>query len=239
MRRPIPALLLSFLALTAVTAPAAQAAGPQVNNGTPIYWCTSAKPVCTQAITTIQAPPKRIYRAKLICWEDNRTQAPYTYGRWFYVNVNRTVGYVNAESVRNQVSTPPCGNFPALRATNWALDRVGQEVYADLCLGFVYDAYVQTGGKIGGPTGPDVSAWDWYNSSKRLPSRRHADDPWPPRGSLAFWKPDAYNAYGHVAISLGNGMTVSTSERTTTAVHLMSIADRNQSKPYAGYYKQP
>ena len=50
-----------------------------------------------------------------------------------------------------------------------------------------------------------------------------------------FWAPDAYNANGHVAISIGNGWAVSTLKRSSTNIHLMNIADRNATKPYLGW----
>lgn len=206
-----------------------------------MYWCTSASATCTTSFATINTGnAQRVFVAKMICYEDNRGQAPYHYNRWFLINANHTIGYVNAESVRNQVSVRLCSNYRDIRATNWALDRVGQDIYHDgpngLCLKFVYDAYWYTGTKLPGPTGPLVSAWQWYTAQD--PARRHDGDLYPPRGALVFWQPDSWNPDGHVAISLGNGWTVSTMERSTTVVHLLNIAERNASgKPYGGYWR--
>lgn len=42
-------------------------------------------------------------------------------------------------------------------------------------------------------------------------------------------------ADGHVAISLGNGTAVSTTERSFNGIHVLNIVDRNRTKPYAGW----
>jgi hypothetical protein len=42
-----------------------------------------------------------------------------------------------------------------------------------------------------------------------------------------FWDATPNNSAGHVAISEGNGMTVSTDERSYPGVHEMTIANRN------------
>jgi surface antigen len=65
----------------------------------------------------------------------------------------------------------------------------------------------------------------------------------PPVGALVFWNKDSYNPYGHVALSIGAWRTISTSEREhsggATTIHVMSILERNQTKPYLGYMKMP
>ena len=45
----------------------------------------------------------------------------------------------------------------------------------------------------------------------------------------------AWPADGHVAISIGSGYAISTTERSVTGVHVFQIAYRNATKPYGGY----
>jgi hypothetical protein len=64
----------------------------------------------------------------------------------------------------------------------------------------------------------------------------HHKDGTPPFGATVWWDGTPGYPDGHVAISLGDGTAISTTERQYTGVHIMSIAERNQTKPYAGWY---
>jgi cell wall-associated NlpC family hydrolase len=63
--------------------------------------------------------------------------------------------------------------------------------------------------------------WNTYSGAKNPPSDT------PPAGALVFWDATPNNSAGHVAISEGNGMAVSTDERSYPGVHEMTIANRN------------
>jgi hypothetical protein len=52
-----------------------------------------------------------------------------------------------------------------------------------------------------------------------------------------FWWGTSGYPDGHVALSVGGGFAISTEERSSSTVHVLSIADRNAyPKPYAGWF---
>jgi surface antigen len=109
-------------------------------------------------------------------------------------------------------------------AVAWTQAQMGSAAYDGLCLQFVGDAYSQAGIDLHAQANDASSAasfWNTYGGTKYPPSDT------PPRGALVFWGPTDSNPYGHVAISEGNGMAISSMERSYTGVHEMTIAYRN------------
>jgi hypothetical protein len=125
-----------------------------------------------------------------------------------------------------QGSGTPCtleqtGSSAAQTAVAWAQSQIGSPGYEYLCLQFTNDAYHQAGVELTTLAGDSYSAqtfWDSYNGTKYAPSAN------PPAGALVFW---SSGDDGHVAISEGNGMAVSTYERSYHGVHEMTIANRD------------
>jgi cell wall-associated NlpC family hydrolase len=110
-------------------------------------------------------------------------------------------------------------------AVAWAQAQAGSTAWDGLCLQFVGDAYSQAGIDLHGQasdTSSAVSFWDTYSGAKYPPSDA------PPKGALVFWGATDSNPYGHVAISDGNGMALSSEERSYSGVHELTIAYRNQ-----------
>lgn len=118
-------------------------------------------------------------------------------------------------------------------AVSWAQAQEGSTQWDSLCLQFVSDAYSQAGVDISAQAGAHDSAidyWNTYTGTKNPPSEA------PPAGALVFWSATDSNPYGHVAISEGNGMAVSSYERSYTGVHEMTIANRdNQGYTQVGW----
>jgi LGFP repeat len=112
-------------------------------------------------------------------------------------------------------------------ALNWAAGYLGTDAYDSWCLQFVHDAYKQAGKDIGG--GYSAATYASAHRSQLSTSTT------PPPGALVFWWGTPGYPDGHVALSVGGGWTISTSERSSYSVHVMSIADRNATKPYAGW----
>jgi cell wall-associated NlpC family hydrolase len=106
-------------------------------------------------------------------------------------------------------------------AVAWAADQHGSTAWDGLCLQFVGDAYDAAGldlSALRGDGSTAISYWNTYTGVKHPPSSD------PPTGALVFW--DDGNAYGHVAISTGQGKALSSRERGITGVHYMTISAR-------------
>lgn len=113
---------------------------------------------------------------------------------------------------------------------SWARARLSQDIYDGYCLEFVVDAYSQGGGANIGAADSAVAYWSGHASLQ------HPGDTNPPYGALVFWGATSANAYGHVGISLGDGTVISSYEESTHAIHIFSIADRNNAGyPYLGW----
>jgi hypothetical protein len=120
------------------------------------------------------------------------------------------------------------------KAVAWAWAKVNRAVYQHLCLQFVVDAYQYgqgwhlTGGPYDTPRHKAVAADWWYSRSSK---DQHKQDVNPPRGALVLWDHAAAgDGSGHIALSLGGGLAVSTQFGNTAAVHVIRIAD------YPRYY---
>jgi len=86
-------------------------------------------------------------------------------------------------------------------------------------------------------------AYDAVDYWHAHPDAQHRGDDNPPRGALVFWGATSTNAYGHVGISLGGGLIISTaSYPKTTAnpddVHIFSLAARG-ARAYLGWMAPP
>ena len=132
--------------------------------------------------------------------------------------VDKAVGWANA---RQQLSP---------KTHNAAVDGhdARNNQYNNYCLQFVYDAYAAGGKNIG--SAPTAVAW--WNAH---PANRHPSDVNPPRGALVFWGATPTNSAGHVALALGDGTAISTGERSWLDIHVLTIVDRNRTRPYLGW----
>lgn len=214
--RILLAAMLSALGLIVIAAPA-QAGTSIINGSGGVYHCTSTAAPCTSAFTSFGKGAG----LSMVCWRDDRwATGTYRSNRWFFVRFDTgTEGYVHSSKVARQTSTPNCSKVPRVQATQWAINRLGQTAYVNLCLKFVHDAWLSVGKNIG--TASTAAAY-WRAHGGHQSGTR------PPRGALVFWDGRAGYPEGHVAISLGGGYAVSTYERSTTTVHILSIADRNR-----------
>ena len=206
-------------------APPTSHPGPYLAGATFLRWCTNlSKVFCVSPFTTLTTNTD----LKMACWRDDSLMTGlYSSPRWFYVRTpTGSEGFVHSSYVRQQANVPNCSTFPWLKATDWALDRVGQSIYAGQCLGFIAAAYKTAGRPIPGPYGASVSAASWWAAQSA--AHKHASGT-PPRGALVFWGARKGYPDGHVALSLGNGYVVSSSERTTTVIHTFPTSARSPS----------
>lgn len=114
----------------------------------------------------------------------------------------------------------PAGNG----AVAWAQAQEGSTNWDGMCLQFVSDAYSQAGISLASQAGDSSSAitfWNTYGGTKYPASST------PPAGALVVYDATSSNPYGHVAISEGNGMAISSEERSYTGVHEFTIANRD------------
>jgi cell wall-associated NlpC family hydrolase len=219
-------VVVAGLVLATIPTTAAAANASTATTDTPVRACTDlGDSSCQVAYATIPAGAT----VDMKCWQDESMYAGTV--RWFWVDAPGVgvEGFVSANQVAEQTTVGHCDNLPAIKSVRWAGARLSENVYVDWCLQFVHDAWISGGGKeIDG-------AYDAITYWKARESQQVRDNTTPPVGALVFWAPDSYNPHGHVAISIGGGRTISTNERTTARVHVMSIAERNREKPYLGY----
>lgn len=111
-------------------------------------------------------------------------------------------------------------------AIAWARNRLGSHAYDGLCERFVRSAY---------GFGPDYgSAKQAWNAA----GAKHAGETSPPPAVPVFWNLTGPNStYGHVALSIGGGRAISTSnERGYPGVCIISIAGfTDRSAPFLGW----
>jgi hypothetical protein len=170
----------------------------------------------------------------------------------YYINV---LAHTNQEGYvpQSAVSHAPSGltdcdsaSHHAIWAAAWAINYLGNSTAYPLgtCLPFVAAAWASAGDAIPGSSDP-VTWWDAYANTGKYETGTSLT---PPRGALVFWggTPDdpPLSGDGHVAISVGNGWTISTAEGSTPSagndVHLLQISHRNASGtperyPYLGW----
>jgi cell wall-associated NlpC family hydrolase len=197
--------------------------GTYLNTTTPVRMCTNLGDASCGTIWNLAAGTQVTMR----CWIDESSYAGTV--RWFWISGAGVAGFVSANQVSAQTSVGWCGNDSQVKAIRWAARYLNENAYVGWCLSFVHDAWINAGRDIGS----SPTAVKYWNANPRGYARGY--DATPPAGALVFWKNDSYSPDGHVAISIGNGWAISTYERSTQPVHVMSIADRNRTKPYAGY----
>jgi hypothetical protein len=187
------------------------------------------------------------------CWWDGRNSAGSVI-RFFWVdtvgNYNGQ-GFVTSNLVSNQWSAAPwCGNDQKIKAIQWA-GRKYKEVYLNgWCLTFAWQAYaygaaVDHGGHYsaksywqnyvtplaGQPAIWDMSGYGGVVKGGKVATRTNY---YPPLGAYAFWD---YAPDGHVGISIGDGIVISTSRSAAgqNAVHLFRA--NAATSGYAGWVR--
>jgi hypothetical protein len=217
-------LCVSVLSLS----PAYAWAGPSrivPNHTAPLDWCPGNSAICqdNRRLTTL-GPNTAV---TMVCWIDARVPSGFQYGRWFYVTSGSYQGFVKAERVTNQnPSSPSCLNNGSeqLRAVAASLQATG--------LSEIYQVYPTATDKTNALSAYGFNDWGaqgdwsgdcvmfvglaWWRAGQKI---HHGADAYhiaqtytlhggtPPRGAAVFWK---WSTPGHVAISLGNGMVVTT-----------------------------
>jgi hypothetical protein len=163
------------------------------------------------------------------CWRDDS----YTNGsvRWFWIEGGGIGGFVPANTVWPQDPSPYCEDNDRFQAVRWAGTKLGDLYDVGWCLNFVSKAWSYAGINIGVRRGD--TAYTYWKANPRGYTRSTSTSA--PVGALVFWGPTSGFPEGHVAISIGAGRAISTYERTTKPVHVLSIADRNRTHPYLGW----
>jgi hypothetical protein len=85
---------------------------------------------------------------------------------------------------------------------------------------------------------PTAAQWFQQNIARAVAEGRgKRGDTNPPVGAFVFWNSRPGYPEGHVAIAVGGGgLVISTEERTYTTIHRMSIQDRNSNPTYGNVY---
>lgn len=120
----------------------------------------------------------------------------------------------------------------ALTAIDWADAHKSDGEFQGWCLKFVLAAYSQANVDLGAGWPADYSADYYARYSKHVLDKSTN----PPPGAVVLWSGTPDYPDGHVALSIGGGYAISTTERDYPSGHIMSIAERNQTKPYAGWF---
>lgn len=224
-------LLRVFVGMTliggAITVFETPASAATAKVAAPVRACTNtAKAACAPWTTLLPGPvtPR--------CWRDESGF------RWFWTAGNERVQGRTVEGfvLQSQLSSyrtdlPYCENIQTIRAARWAGDNLGTKNYYNngnsLCLQFMRDAWAYAKRAIGPPSGPTVTAQQWYSANYSHKQHGAKTDLKPPVGALVFWGPRQGSPVGHVALSIGGGWTISSYERSTIPVHILEIAVRN------------
>jgi len=199
------------------------------SQGAHLDWCPGNASICQDNLRVTVLPPNTA--VTMVCWLDARTPSGFSTPRWFYVKSGSAQGFVKAELVTNQQPLRPwCWDNASQpdRAVAASLEATGtSEIYqTQPTAADQYNAAKQYGFHDWG-TPPDWSgdcvmfvALSWWRAGKLMHTvssypytaahiaTTYALNPGtnPPRGAAVFWGGGA----GHVAISLGNGMMVTT-----------------------------
>lgn len=102
----------------------------------------------------------------------------------------------------------------AQAAVRWALSQVGVHRDSGYCLRFVDLAFGRT-------SGPASAHLVWTQSSARL----HHTDGVPPAGAVVVWSSAIGDGHGHIAVSLGDGRMVSTTDGPVSILPIRGFAD--------------
>ena len=239
----VPAALIT--AGTVFAAPAAMASShvfPTMNDGGGIYWRSG-----TNWNTPIRKSGYGVYpgtKISVSCYQKGTANVPGSSdAMWVKASWSSGPGtgsgwinehFVNDGAPINKAApgVPPCipvKTTTAQRAANWAAAHVGQNYDSGLCLTFVFQAWSAAGVNlrnhvtvpINGNTYP-VDIWKHFNTGKVGSGSQ------PPVGALVFYANKQGNrTLSHVAISVGGGRTVSTSDAVASKVHYETIAQHN------------
>lgn len=99
-------------------------------------------------------------------------------------------------------------------AVAWAMSQVGTVRDVGHCLRFVDLAY-------GRPSGPPSAYLVWTQS----PAELHHSSGTPPRGAVVVWSSAIGGGHGHIAISLGDGRMVSTTDGAVSVLPIAGFSD--------------
>lgn len=245
-RRFRPRMLASAAAVAIASAAAAAvtAAGPAAAMSAPIKTTTAVN--VRPGPSTGSGNPLTVMPAgtspDFNCWTQGQNIGGVNV--WFSVNYHGVTGYYasyydnSSYSTDSQITSkygiPNCGHkTPAQNAANWAAAHVGQNYDSGLCLTFVFQAWAAAGVNlrnyvtvpINGNTYP-VNIWKHFNTGTT------GGGSTPPVGALVFYaNKQGDRTLSHVAISVGGGRTVSTSDGVASNVHYETIAQHS----YANY----
>jgi uncharacterized protein YraI len=240
---------ISLLAVAAASgAMVALTAGPAAAISAPIKTTTSVN--VRPGPSTGSGNPLTVMPAgtspDFICWKQGQNIGGVDV--WFRVTYHGLTGYYasyydnSSYSTDGQITSkygipsciqPPSPPSAAQRAADWAEGYVGQDSDSGLCLTFVFQAWSAAGVNlrndvtvpIGNDTYP-VDIWGHFSAGSTGGGSQ------PPVGALVFYaNKQGDRTLSHVAISVGGGRTVSTSDAVAGNVHYETIAQHN----YANY----
>ncbi len=213
--------------LLATAAPALAWTGPSrviSSRSAPLDWCPGNAAICADGARLTTLGPNTAIN--MVCWIDARTDG-FTYPRWFYVTSVGYQGFIKAELVANQnPSTPSClsnatGQLRAIAASLQAtgLSEIYQRYPTATDKTNAWNVYrFNHWGTYGDWSGDCVmfTALAWWRAGQKVHAVGNAEQigssyslhgGTPPRGAAVFWH---WGSLGHMAISLGNGMVVTT-----------------------------
>ena len=219
-------LAAAFLSAALVGKASALSYESTINKDASWRECTSYAPGTTSWLTGC-VPRGTLPSGTLVhmhCWLDDAVPAGYKSPRWFYVTTSGGIrGFVYADKVSSQITTPSCKTHRGIAAARWAAMQLGETVpsstaekggnakmdrWSGWCYVLAADSYVLSTGAKPRRSG---TAGDTYNSYKA--SGLVSTDLSPSAisiGSIVFWKKSSRMPVGHAAIYLGNGYIAST-----------------------------
>jgi hypothetical protein len=250
---------------SATTSAAASWTGPSrivSNRGAPLDWCPGNASLCSDSLRVYPLAPGAA--VTMVCWIDARYNGFGT-PRWFYVTAGGYQGFVKAELVTNQnPHSPWCldNGSEQRRAVAASLQATGTSE--------IYQVYPTATDKANAANVYHFNNWgtyqdwsgdcvmftalSWYRAKDIMRNGLTAaaiatsyanaglmhTDTSPPRGAAAFWH---WGTVGHVAISLGNGMIVTTqgldNDRKITTNMWLSTETNTGGKVYWGWVAAP
>lgn len=191
--------------------PAPSPSGSVMNRSSSLTLCPGITSLCSKVEASVSSGTS----VHMVCWQ-NPSSDPHH--RYFYIQASGgREGFVHAESVSRQTTTPGCSSVSWTNAANWALGQDGKTkvpsnakygnkvtYWSSWCWLFSFDAW-----RLGAGHTPRYSAYtakQTYNLYKAHGLMKSATAS-PPRGSLVFFN---WHSQGHVAVSLGSGWVETT-----------------------------
>jgi hypothetical protein len=245
----IPLLALTLAASGLLIGGAAQPASAEAFHNSSLK-ATSALRLCIDTRDASCAGYKSLPEKTTVamrCWWDGYNSSGVK-TRFFWIDtVGSTAGqgFVAANLVGNQwLSSPWCGNDRAIKAIQWAGRHYKENYLPQLCLTYVWRAYWYGANTDKG--GHDSAKSYWQNYPRvwdmtgdgavaygtKQPTRTNFN---PPLGSFAFWDS---GTFGHVALSIGDGIVLSTQRTATGATSLVHLFRVNTAPSgYAGWIR--